>query len=253
MKNAETAGKVIKKYDVNNFQTSDGKEGKVGSVMIGDETGRIRVTFWHDMTDKLEQFNENDIIKVRDAYVRVNNNRVELHMNARSKLFVNPEGVTIGEVKEYTSNRKKVKDLKEGDENVEILGTIVQAFEPRFFEVCPECNRRAKPTEGEYRCNTHGSVDPKYSFVMNVQVDDGTGNIRIVCFRNQAKSLLKKEDNDILAYKDAPGSFEEVKQELLGEFVKIVGRVTKNKMFDREEMISQLVFRDPDPEKELNQ
>ncbi len=251
MRTVETAGKIIRKFDVTNFTTKDGRDGKVGSIIIGDETGRMRVTFWNDMADKLANFNEGDILKVKEAMARTNNNRVELHMSDSSKFELNPEGVTIGEVKEYVSRRKQIKDFMENDENIEVLATIVQVFEPRFFEICPDCNRRARPGDGKFTCNEHGTVIPNYSYVMNVQIDDGSGNLRAVCFKNQAKALLGKEDEEMLKFKEQPELFEPLKQEMLGSFVKMVGRVTKNSMFDRLEFISQLVFMNPDPKEEL--
>lgn len=251
MKAVETVGKVMKKFDINNFNTADGKQGKVGSMTIADDTGRIRVTFWHDQTEKLAMVNEGDTVKIADAYVKLNNNQVEIHMNERSRLIINPEGEKVDSVKEYTSRRKQIRDLMENDENVEVLATIVQVFEPKFFEICPECNRRVRLTDGKYLCTQHNSVIPNFSYVMNVHLDDGTGNVRAVCFKNQAKVLLSKEDSQMLVYKDNPMMFEDVKQELLGAFVKMVGRVTKNSMFDRLEFVSQLVFPNPNPKDEL--
>jgi replication factor A1 len=252
MKTIETVGKITRKFDINTFNTADGKQGKVGSLVIADDTGSIRVTFWHDMTDKLSLVKEGDIVKVADAYVKLNNNKAEIHMNERSRFHINPEGETIGAVKEYTSRRKQIKDLMENDENVEVLATIVQAYEPRFFEICPDCNRRVKLVDGKYICNNHNSVIPNFSYVMNVHLDDGSGNVRAVCFKNQAKALLGKEDSQMLIYKDNPAMFEDIKQELLGTFVRMIGRVTKNSMFDRLEFVSQLVFPNPSAKEELN-
>jgi replication factor A1 len=251
MRTVETTGKIVRKFDVTNFQTKDGRMGKVGSIIIGDDTGRMRVTFWNDLADKLANFNEGDILKITDAMARSNNGRVELHMTDRSKFEQNPSGVSIDNVKEFVSRRKKIENLAENDENVEILATVVQVFEPRFFEICPTCNRRARPSGNDFICNEHGNVQPNFSYVMNAQVDDGTGNIRVVCFRNQAKVLMGKEDEDVLVFKEDPTKFEAVKQELMGNFVKFVGRVSKNTMFDRLEFVSQLVFTDPDPKEEL--
>jgi replication factor A1 len=251
MKTVETVGKITRKFDINSFNTADGKVGRVGSIVIADDTGSIRVTFWHDMTDKLSMVKEGDIVRIADAYVKLNNNRAEIHMNERSRFQINPEGEKIEAVKEYTSRRKQIKDLMENDENVEVLATIVQAYEPRFFEICPDCNKRVKLVDGRYLCNEHNSVIPNYSYVMNVHIDDGSGNVRAVCFKNQAKALLGKEDAQILIYKDNPAMFEDIKQELLGTFVKMIGRVTKNTMFDRLEFVSQLVFPNPSSKEEL--
>ena len=173
-------------------------------------------------------------------------------MNDRSKVIPNPEGETIGEVKEFAaSERKQINVLTEGMENIEILGTIIQAFEPRFFEVCPQCGKRTRPEGDVYPCSVHGNITPDYSYVMNAFVDDGSENIRCVFFKNQVERLLGKTQPEILLYKEDLQAFDAIKTQLLGNIIKLVGRVTKNQMFDRLEFVTQLVFTDPDPKEEL--
>ncbi len=253
MKNVETVGKVQRVFDTVEFQKGE-STGKVRSLMMGDETGVIRVVVWNDFVDKLNELKEDDILKVIDAYVRENQGRRELHLGNNSKIEINPPGEIIEEVKQYVSTRKSIAQVQENDENIEILGTVVQAFEPRFFEVCPECNKRARPHQGEFVCDEHNKIVPAYSYVMNIVVDDGSepeGSIRVVCFRNQAERLLQKSPDEILKFKENPAVFEQIKPELLGKIVKIGGRATKNKFFDRVEFVAQVVFLDPDPEREI--
>jgi hypothetical protein len=149
------------------------------------------------------------------------------------------------------AKRKKINELSENDQNVELLGTIVQVFEPRFFEVCPNCGGRAVQKEDKFFCAQHDAVTPDYSYVFNASLDDGTGNIRCGFFRNQADRLTGKTKEQMMVYRESPEKFEEVKNELLGNIVKIIGRIRKNDMFDRLEFTAQRVDANPDPEKEL--
>jgi len=251
MRSVETVGRVQHISDVTVFQRKDGGSGKVGNLAIGDETGAIRVVLWGSQADKLSELKEGDIVKVLDGYVRLNNNAKEIHLNEKSKLVINPEGEAVGEVKEAVNERKSIKDLNEKDGDVEIFGTIVQAFEPRFFEVCPQCNKRARQRDEEFYCEEHSRIKPDYSYVMNAVLDDGTETIRTVFFRSQAERLLKKSREDIMKYKDNPVDFDAVKTQLLGEQVKIVGRVKNNELFNRMEFVSRLVFTDVDPKEEV--
>jgi ssDNA-binding replication factor A large subunit len=251
MRSVETVGKVQQIFDIREFTTQNGRSGKVASVVIGDETGVIRLVLWGDAAEYSKKVKDGDIVRIENGYVRENQGRKEVHLNERCKFFVNPEGESVGEVKTKTINRKKVNTLNEGDNDVELLGTIVQVFEPRFFEVCPECGKRARLREDAYFCDSHGKVTPDFSYVLNVFLDDGTDNIRCVFFRNQANNLLQKEKEEVLRYKDDPAAFEAVKTELLGNIIKVVGRAVKNQMFDRLEFMTQLVFPNPDPEDEI--
>ena len=251
MRNVETLGKIQRLYELREFQTET-RSGKVASMQIADETGSIRVVMWGAQADNIKKLKQGDIIKIDSAYVRENQGNKEIHLNDRSNLIINPEGETIDNVKEFTSERRQIKDLQEGMESIELLGTIVQVFDPKFFEICPNCGKRARPQEDQtFACNEHGTVTPDYSYVMNLFLDDGSENIRCNFFRTQMERLLQKTHEDILKYKDSPQDFESIKTELLGNQVKLIGRVNKNQMFDRIEFTAQLVFLNPDPEQEI--
>lgn len=251
VRNVETAGKVLNVSEVREFQTGE-RHGKVGNFLMGDESGVIRVVLWQDQADKLLRLKPNDIVRIKGAYIKDNNNRKELHLNDKSLLVVNPPGETIGEVKQLNQRqRRKIAELKEADSDVEILGTIVQIFDLRYFETCPGCGKKPKQKEDGLYCDQHGKIKPIYSYVLNLVLDDGTETIRVVCFRKQLETLIEKKSEEIVSYKDNPAKFEEVKHDLLGQIVKVAGRVNKNEMFDRLEFVSQLVFRNPDPEEEL--
>ncbi|MFC1728414.1 OB-fold nucleic acid binding domain-containing protein [Nanoarchaeota archaeon] len=252
MRSVETVGKVTRVFEVRDFKSGE-REGKVGSFIIGDETGTIRVVCWGSQTDKIREISEGSIVQIQNGYVRENNNFKEIHMNDRARIILNPAGQSIGEVKTTeTKTRKKINELGDSDQNIELLGTIVQSMDPRFYEVCPQCNKRLKQTEAGLACDVHNVVEPKFAYVFNVVLDDGTDSIRLVCFKNQAENLLGKSEVDILQLKDRPELFEQMKNDLLGLMVKVVGRVSRNEMFDRKEFVTQLVFRDPNPEEEIN-
>lgn len=249
MRSVEATGKVIKMYEIRNFD-KDGRKGKVGSFLIGDESGIIRVTAWNDKADLLATIKEGQVINLKNGYTRENNGRVEVHLGDKSTVTVlENSSVDVKVASRPNQERKKIIDLKENEDNVEILGTIVQVFDMKFFEVCPECNKRVKGQEGDYNCDTHGKVTPGYSYVLNLFLDDGTENIRVVLWKSQIQNLIGMTDEQIVSKKDS--GFEDVKNDLLGKIVKLVGRTVKNQMFERLEFVPQLVFNNPNPEEEI--
>ncbi|HME87275.1 MAG TPA: OB-fold nucleic acid binding domain-containing protein, partial [Candidatus Nanoarchaeia archaeon] len=255
MRSVQALLKVQRVFDERSFDTG-ARKGKVKSFVAGDETGTIRVVAWNDQVDKIQTLKEGDIVLIDNAYTKENNNQKEMHLNDKSKLELNPPGETIGSVKATVQQRlrKKIESLQENDANVEVLGTIVQAFEPRYFEVCPFCNKRAKLVgDGEFICEAHGKVAQKYSYVMNAVIDDGSNTIRTVFFKNQAENLTGKSETEFVSMRDRTDLVESMKNELLGEIVKVVGRVNKNTVFNRLEFVSQLVFRNPNPDEEIKQ
>lgn len=259
MRSVEFVAKVQTVYPVNTFARKDGTEGKVASCMVADETGVTRLVGWGEQADVLGKMDIGTVIKVSGGMAKENNRGYsEIHVGEQSQVIANPPGVTLGEVKQVgvraAATRKEIRALQDGDENIEVLGTIVQVFDPRFFEVCPTCNGRARESEpgsGKFNCEKHGIVKPDYNVVINVFLDDGTENIRCVLFRQQAERLLNKPMEQLVQYRQAPEQFEQVKNDMLGQMVKFLGRTKKNTFFDRLEFNVQLVFPNPDPQEEL--
>jgi ssDNA-binding replication factor A large subunit len=249
MRSVELVGKVLQIYESRDFTRSDGTPGQVGSFTLGDETGTIRIVCWGEQTKLLRDLKPNIITLVVNAQSRENNRGYkELHLSDQSRIVLNPPGETVGEVKQRdAAPRKAIKELTEQDLNIEILGTITESFAPKFFEICPQCNKSAKGGV----CPQHGAVTPNYSCVFNAIVDDGSDNIRVVFFRNQMERLLNKSTEEVLAYRENLDSFEPVRSDILGKIIKIVGKVNRNMFFDRLELVAQLVFPTPNPEEEL--
>ncbi len=249
MKNITAAGKVIRKFAVREFAKGD-RQGKVASLLMGDETDTIRIVFWNDQVSILDKVQENDVLLIKDAYVRENNGGKEVHIGERSSVAVNPEGEVIAAVRQSSDvERRPINELQEGEES-EIMGTVVQVFDPRFFSVCSECGKKVAELEGEFTCVEHGKVKSSLSYVLNLILDDGSGTIRGIFWKNQTNHLLGKEEAELASYRDRLASFENIKTDLLGEQFKLRGRVKKNDMFDRLEFNVQLVEK-ANPEEEL--
>ncbi|MFC2135450.1 OB-fold nucleic acid binding domain-containing protein, partial [Bacteroidota bacterium] len=249
MKNVEVAGKVTRKYELREFSTEK-RSGKLASFIISDESGFIRVVLWNDQTDKFDNIKEGDTIKIEGGYVRDNNGRKEIHISETAKLSINPEGVTVQNVQESVK-RKKLSELAEGDDNIEVLATIVQVFDIRFFEVDPDTGRRVQQREGKFYSGDKEIAAPGYAYVMNLFLDDGSENVRTVLWRNQIQKLLDLSNEDVLKFRENPAEFEPIKTDLLGSIVKVVGRVNKNASFDRLELIANLIYKDVNPEEEM--
>ncbi len=85
---------------------------------------------------------------------------------------------------------KNISDLHE-EEYVEVKASLVQVFNRSpFFEVCPKCELRLEKDGGRWKCKEHGKVEPKYNMILSGVVDDGTGNVRVVFFRELAEKVF---------------------------------------------------------------
>lgn len=250
MKSIDLLGKVIRKYEIREF-SNEKRTGKVGRFLIGDETGTTMIVLWNDKADLLSTVLEENHIKIKKGNVRENNGYTEVHLGEDGELEINPQGVKI-ETKQPngggygTPTRKKISELKENDQNVEIFATIVQVFDPKFWETDPETGKKVKREDG-----SQPPANATYGSVLNLFADDGSDNVRVVLWKNQIINLLGKSEQEIVKYKDSPMEFEEVKTDLLGQMVKFIGRVTKNEMFGRLEFVANMVDRNVNPDEEI--
>ncbi|MBI4154490.1 hypothetical protein HY498_00175 [Candidatus Woesearchaeota archaeon] len=246
MNNVIITGKVMQLNPVIEYK-KENREGKVGSMLLGDETGVIRVAFWdanHIKNIEENKIKEGSILKLKNGYVKSNGIFKELHVGNKGEIEIDPPGVEI-EVQDKPSfdfAKKKISELNENDNNVGVLGTIVQIFEPRFYGACPECSKKLVANDGMLSCKEHGSVNEVLVPILNLFLDDGTDNIRVVAFRNQVERLLNLDIEKIKEFREKPENFDRIREDLLGKQLVIVGRVVKNEMFDRKELMAQRII-----------
>ena len=251
MSSVNIVAKVLNIYGIREYKTT--REGKVANLLIGDDSGIIKFVLWdntHISLIEKKELKEGDIIKIRGGYVRNNNGFSEIHLSNKGQININPEGISVevvgkNRVMEYT--KKNICELQV-DEIAGVFGTIVQVFEPRFYEACPECGKKVN----EGRCEEHGAVAPIDVPILNLFFDDGTDNIRVAAFRDNVERLLNIKSEEVLKMKDNIMEFEKYRNGLLGKQLIIVGRVTKNEMFDRKEFMAQRII-DVNPEEFLKE
>ncbi|MBU2638318.1 MAG: hypothetical protein KJ955_05065 [Nanoarchaeota archaeon] len=235
-RNVELVARIVKNYGIRHFKTEK-KEGRNAAFLAGDETGVVRVTVWDEpIIDKLATLKDNDIVLIKGAYIRENNGYNEVHLGSGSSIELNPENEEVAFAKQQASN-KAITELKEKD-LATIAGTVVQVFEPRFYDACPECNKKVQE---DGSCPQHGKVQKRIVPILNIILDDGTDNIRVVCFRDLAETALGMKAEELVGKKGDPAFFEDVKKSILGKQMQVTGRVNMNEMFARLEMVAQNV------------
>jgi len=121
----------------------------------------------------------------------------------------------------------KYDNLGTLNQNIGLRAVIVQIFEPRFFTVCPACNKKVSEV-GE--CEKHGKVVGEKRALLSMVVDDGTETIRGVLFSEQIEKIMTKEEIE------SSELFLKKRDELLGKEMIISGMARKNKLYDNLEI-----------------
>jgi replication factor A1 len=79
-------GRILEVGDVRVFSRKNGTTGKVGTIMIGDVTGKIRVTLWDDRALDLENLCIGDSVHISNGYAKKRYNVVELYVGSHGQV-----------------------------------------------------------------------------------------------------------------------------------------------------------------------
>ena len=206
MKRAHVLGKVTHIFPVRTY-SKNGKEGKIGSFLLGDASSNVRVVLWdtHHI-DLLESggVKEGDVIDIMNASVR----NGEVHLSAFADLKQSSE--KLGDVEiSRVGTFGLLKDARVGMYS-KIRATIVQLFEPKYFDDKHDGKKRA---------------------LVNFVLDDGTETMRAVMGVENLLALGLSEE-EIFSIE----AFNQKKPLLLGEEKFFVGAFRQNTYFNRLEM-----------------
>ncbi|MGM0609175.1 MAG: hypothetical protein ACQESP_12260 [Candidatus Muiribacteriota bacterium] len=242
MRNLKVTCKVVRVFETVNFEKNS-SPGKVKSCIAGDETGKTRISFWHEAADKIENIKEGDVLQLEKVSSKENNGRTELNVSFSDAITINPEGIDIQVSDTETEPEiKKIVELgKEGPAS--ILGIIVQAFSPYYYPLCPSCGKKIK----DGKCEVHGEVESKDGCVLNFIIDDGSDTIRCVLFNNTVEEMLETTIEDL---KKNNSEDNMVKSKLIGKPVKIYGFIKINSYTSRKDLIVRKAYKNVKPSEE---
>jgi ssDNA-binding replication factor A large subunit len=223
MRKINLVGKIIRMNRVAEYN-KNGKQGKIGSFLLADETGNIRVVLWdtnHIGLIETGVIKEGDMVELSNGDIRNN----ELHLGSFGDLKLS--SVFIENVQTKPVVQKKIIEKMQINDNIQARVFVVQIFGPTFYNTCPECNKKVTETN---QCEAHGNVIPKRNAILTLILDDGTGNIRGILFTDQIKKLATEQELE------STDAFMGKRQELLGKELIIEGSVRKNRLSENPEI-----------------
>jgi len=233
MRKVNVVGKIINIFPVREFD-KNGRSGKVANFILADDTGSTRVVLWdvnHIELIENETIKVGDVVEIKSGSTRDS----EIHLSGFSEL--KKSKVVMKDVKTGpVVSEGTLEEARQG-QNIKVRGVIVQVFQPRFYSVCPTCNKKALQEGEGYKCAEHGIVEVKDRAILNFVIDDGTETMRVVMFSDQINAMIPEED-----LKDAEKATA-FRDELMGSEIYLSGRVNRNQLFNNLEIIASGVER----------
>lgn len=254
MRKVNLKARVTNISDINTFERDDDEDdGKVRNMGLGDDTGTIRLTLWDEQTEIADKVDEGDAIGLSGAYtVEDNQGNAELRLgdSAQVKMVDDdevPEVETGGDMTDVS-----IREVRSKNAEYRVKGMVMDVYTSSpFYSTCPECgNTVREDDDGEYICEEDGEVEPDKALAISIVVDDGTGNTRVVLFRDRAREML-----DIDEETEKNGDLEAVEKaaaKVIGNKIEIEGKARYNDYFGTLELIANS-FNEIQTEEELEQ
>jgi replication factor A1 len=240
MRGFDLEARVMKVYPPREYS-----KGMMASLVAGDSTGTIRVVLWDEKSKVAGELKEGDAIRVRNAYSKANmNQEAEVHIGRYSEVTVDSRSKvpTAGEISEMMTEEKRIADLDASDRFVKITGKIVQVEDkPLFYTTCSECGKKAQNLGGEWMCEECGVVEGTPNMIASVVVEDDSGNVRAIAFKDKAEKILgmdlEEAMNIIGETQDEKAPLAQARGRIVGSKVALLGKVSYNEYSDQLEFI----------------
>lgn len=237
MKNINFKARVIQISDTRTFERKDGSTGKVCNLILTDGTGEVRLPVWDKQVESMQkELKEGNVIEVKNADIRETAFGMEVRLPITSKIKkIEDDKILPTEPVGRIIKRTSIENTKEG--SYELRGNVIHLFDTGpFFRLCPECRKTLEKTEKGYKCEQHSIVKPETNMIISGIMDDGTGSMRVVFFRDQAERV-SGEKLDLLSQMSQEEAMSLIKNNVLGNEFVFKGRIKKNKIFDTLELV----------------
>lgn len=136
MKNITLIGRIKEIYRVHEFNRNDGGIGHVGSFLLHDNSGDIRITLWdeHISIFKENNFDINELVKILNGYAKKGRTgETEIHIGRMGKVILSPDDVDYKKFPKITNEFFSIKNINLNMKSISIEGVIIQIFPIREF------------------------------------------------------------------------------------------------------------------------
>lgn len=167
--NVNFIAKVVSVFPTREFTRSDGTMGRVGNLLVADETGSIKITLWDDKADLINQgFIEISQSLQLGGYVKEGYSGVEVNIGSNGVLSQTDEEVHV------KNPSTKISDIKDGMGSINVVGRLLDISDVRTF------NKK----------------DGSKGRVGNITIGDDTGKIRITLWDDKTDKMGELHPGD---------------------------------------------------------
>ncbi len=221
--------------------------GSMASLIISDGEGTIRVVLWGEKSEIVNELKKGDAVRIRNAYSKANlNDEPEIHVGKYGDLSLkqDTELPSTKEIEDSLVNKKDIIDLESKDRYVKINGKIVHIDDGKriIYYTCQSCGKSVQNTGLGWFCEScNDDVEPVSNLVVSFTVEDETGNIRAISFKENAEKVLGIDVEEVMNLigetQDEFAPIKEMEKTIVDQEISLVGRVRYSDFSDQLEFI----------------
>ena len=147
MNSISVVGRISALYPIREFTRKDGSVGKVGSVMLQDRTGLIRLTLWDQQTEffEHEEAKIGNMVEITSVNVKTGwKQGLDMNIGNKGQIKFNPK-VNEDDYPEIKGGSFKINEIEANLNNVSTVGVVVNDPVPK--EITTKDGRKTSLTE----------------------------------------------------------------------------------------------------------
>lgn len=170
MKWADLLVRVVKKSEIKEVKRITGEQTLLGRLLVHDNTGLIKVSFWDENAKLLEKIDEGDILFLEGVTIKERFGRITVSAGKTASIIINPD---LEEAKEIRSiiPINKINELGKIKGLATIEGIVIES----------------QPIKEVFTSNNEAIK------IATLMIDDGTGVVKVNFWRNLADIVSSLE------------------------------------------------------------
>ncbi len=136
MKNIMLFGRIKEIYNVNSFKKNDGSNGYVGSFLLHDKSGDIRVILWDEQINIFNEdhFEKNELVKIVNGNAKKGKyGGIEIHIGNFGKVILSPDDIDYKKYPKIKYQLTNIGNINLNIKSILIEGKVIQLSQMREF------------------------------------------------------------------------------------------------------------------------
>lgn len=209
-----------------------GRQSRVISGVLADETGRLPFTAWIELTG----IDIGNIIRIKEAQIRMFRGMPSVNILSSTKVSLVGSEEAGKLAFNFESAAKdpvpiKIEEIDSKDSMFDVVaaGNVVSVRPGSgIISRCPECSRVIQ----KGNCRVHGKIEGIRDMRIKAVLDDGTGSMSVMFPRELAEIVYGKtlEEAEQLMFSDVSKDavYEDLRRFLTGRYLAVRGNSSKN-------------------------